>query len=190
MAIADAFSAFPYLETQRLILRQIVLDDVEAVFALYSEDAVAQFLDINTLTERREAVKLVEFFIERYQNGVSIRFAIALRDQPQQLIGTCGFHPFDEGNRRVEIGYDLAKAYWQRGIMTEALTAMLHYGFTILALHRIEAVTTPENYPSRRLLEKLGFQQEGILRQRSFYRGRYVDEIYFGLLREVECFSL
>lgn len=125
----------------------------------------------------------MQFFIARYRNQVSIRWAIAFHDQPQQLIGTCGFHPFDEENHRVEIGYDLAKVHWQRGIMTEALHAMFHYGFTTLNFNRIEAVTIPENVASRRLLEKLGFHQEGILRQRSFSRGRYVDDVYFGLLQ-------
>jgi ribosomal-protein-alanine N-acetyltransferase len=108
----------------------------------------------------QEAMDLVQFFIDRYHNQVSIRWAISLHNQPQLLIGTCGFHPFDNDNSRVEIGYDLAVAYWRRGIMTEALHAMLHYGFATLNLHRIEAVTTPENYASRRLLEKLGFRLE------------------------------
>ncbi len=66
--------------------------------------------------------------------------------------------------------------------MTEALHAMLRYGFETFDLHRIEAVITPENHASSKLLEKLGFRQEGVLRQRSFYRGHYVDDVYFGLL--------
>ncbi|MCU0537016.1 MAG: GNAT family N-acetyltransferase [Hydrococcus sp. Prado102] len=96
MSIAEAFSAFPNLKTQRLILRQIMPDDIDAVFALYSDNSVVEFLDIDTLSARQEAEELVEFFIKRYHNRVSIRWAIALEDKPHKLIGTCGFHPFNE----------------------------------------------------------------------------------------------
>lgn len=66
MVIADTFKTFPQLKTQRLILRQIVPEDVDAIFALYSDDVVAQYLDIDTFTEHQEAVELVQFFIDRY----------------------------------------------------------------------------------------------------------------------------
>lgn len=182
MAIADVFRAFPRLETERLVLREITPDDADAVFALYSDDTVMQYLDIDTLTTPAQAADIVQFYIDRYRKQISVRWAISLHDEPH-LIGTCGFHLGDQEHNRVEIGYDLQSAYWGRGIMTEALQAMLHYGFTTIALQRIEAVTAPENVASRRLLGKLGFQQEGILRQRSLFRGRYVDDVYFGLLQ-------
>jgi ribosomal-protein-alanine N-acetyltransferase len=181
MAIADVFRAFPRLATERLVLREMTLDDTDAVFALYSDDAVMQYLDIGTLTTPQQAADIVQFYMDRFRKQIAIRWAISLHGAPQ-LIGTCGFHPFDQEHNRVEIGYDLLPAYWERGFMTEALQAMLHYGFTTLELHRVEAVTAPDNAASRRLLAKLGFREEGILRQRSLFRGRYVDDVYFGLL--------
>jgi ribosomal-protein-alanine N-acetyltransferase len=182
MFIDDAFPEFPRLATERLVLRPIEPDDADAILALYGDDAVAQYLDIDTIRTLDEARLLIRLSNNRFQDGLGIRWAIALRDQPR-LIGTCGYNTFDHESRRSEIGYDLARAYWRRGIMSEALGAVLRYGFTTLDLHRVEATVAPENIASRRLLEHLGFREEGLLRQRSFYRGRYVDDMYFGLLR-------
>ena len=181
MAIAAAFPHFPLLQTERLRLRPIEMDDVDAIFALYRDDTVVPHLDIDTLTERTQAEEITQFYIDRYRNQRSIRWAVTLHQQ-SQLIGTCGFHPFDHEHCRVEIAYELLSTYQRQGIMTEAVHAMIAYGFTTLALHRIEAVTPPDNVASQYLLAKVGFQREGVLRQRSFYRGRYVDDIHFGLL--------
>jgi ribosomal-protein-alanine N-acetyltransferase len=83
----------------------------------------------------------------------------------------------------VETGYDLNRAYWGRGVMREAMSAVLSYGFTTLELHRIEAIIDIQNVRSKTLLEKLGFTYEGNLRQRYYMDGRFEDEHYFGLLK-------
>ena len=84
----------------------------------------------------------------------------------------------------AETGYELHRAYWGQGIMAEAMSAVLTYGFTELGLHRIEADVAPENMRSKSLLLKLGFTFEGNLRQRYFFRGQFEDEHYFGLLKD------
>lgn len=183
MTISEAFGAFPALETARLHLRRIGLDDTDALFDLYSSDAVAQYLDIDTLTDRSGAEELAGFFVRSYDEQFAIRWGIVLRSS-NRLIGTCGYNGLDAENRRAEVGYDLLPAHWGQGIMAEALRAVLCYAFDAMDLHRVEAVTSPANLASRALLAKLGFTKEGCLRQRSFYRGGFRDDVFYGLLRE------
>lgn len=183
MAISQAFITFPTLETQRLSLRRIGLADTDALFDLYSTDAVAQYLDIDTLTDRAGAVELAEFFVRSYDEQFALRWGITLRGI-DHLIGTCVYNGLDAEHRRAELGYDLLPACWSQGIMGEALQAALRYAFDVMELNRIEAVTSPDNTRSRALLAKLGFTEEGCLRQRSFYRGVFWDDVFYGLLRE------
>jgi [ribosomal protein S5]-alanine N-acetyltransferase len=100
------------------------------------------------------------------------------------LIGTCGFYSFDEGFHRADVGYELQKASWRQGIMSEALTAILTFAFTEMGLHRIDAVVYEWNERSQGILRKLGFVHEGTLRQRYFFRDHFWDEHHFGLLKE------
>ncbi len=84
------------------------------------------------------------------------------------------------------IGYDLSRPYWRRGIMTEALEAVIEFGFERMGLNRIEAVVFVENVASHRLLEKLRFEREGVLRDYEFLKGRFVDMVMYSLLRKTD----
>lgn len=95
----------------------------------------------------------------------------------------CGFHKWNQRSFRAEIGYDLSPQYQGRGLMTEALHAMLEHGFDVLKLHRIEAFIYVENMPSMRLLERLGFRQEGTLRDYFYLNGSFHDHTLWSLLR-------
>ncbi len=182
MTIHQAFTAFPTLTTPRLCLRRIGADDTDAIFDLYGDDAVARHLDIDTLRDRDGAVELAEFFVRSYDERFAIRWGITLQGAGG-LIGTCGYNGLDADNLRAEIGYDLAQRWWRQGIMSEALYAVLGYGFYTMGLNRVEAVTAPANVASQALLLRLGFCAEGCLRQRSNYRGSFRDDLFFGLLR-------
>ena len=183
MPIDMLYDTFPHFTTQRLLLREITPADTDALFALYGDEEVARWMDIYTLNDRQQAVELVDFYRERYAMRSGVRWAIALRGEPAHMIGTCGFNGFDHECRRSEIGYDLTPACWRRGLMGEALTAILEYGFNVLELNRVEAITLPDNLASQAVLQKLGFQREGTLRQRSYYRDQFQDDVHFGLLR-------
>ena len=99
-------------------------------------------------------------------------------------IGAAGFWNFDSSRHCAEIGYELHPEYWGQGLMGEALRAILDFGFLQLGLHRVEANPLAGNDGSQRLLENLGFQLEGTLRQRHFFRGAYIDQLYYGLLED------
>lgn len=181
MNLGPAFDRFPRLETPRLILRQIQFADAEALFATFSDEAVMEFygeLPHRTVEESRELVRRQR---EWYARRQGIRWGITRRGE-DVVIGSCGLFKFDEDARRAELGYELGHAYWRQGIMAEALGAVLAFAFETLWLHRIEAVVDDANERSKGLLRSLGFMHEGTLRQRFYFRDRFWDEHYFGLL--------
>lgn len=183
MPLGPAFDSFPRLETPRLILRQIQLSDAEALFATFSDEAVMEFygdLPHRSVEDSRELVRRQQ---EWYARREGIRWGITRRGE-DVVIGSCGLFRFDEEAQRAETGYDLGRAYWRQGIMSEALGAMLDFAFETLRLHRVEAVIDDENARSKGLLRSLGFTHEGNLRQRFYFRGRFWDEHYFGLLAD------
>lgn len=178
------FSSLPTLKTPRLILREIDPEmDLESVYALFADPNVALNTDTGPFTAIEEAGRLVSWFGEIFAQSRGMRWAITHRPDAAALIGTCGYNSWHRWNNCAEIGYDLAHRYWGKGIMTEALVAMIEFGFTEMGLNRIEADVTVGNDRSAALLQKLGFIEEGVLRQRGHWRGAYVDLRFFGLLR-------
>ena len=183
MSIDAAFARFPTFTTSRLVLRRIQPEDAQALFAIFSDQQAMEFYGHEphrSLDDTREMIALVQ---ARYARREELRWGITLQGD-DQLIGSCSFHHFDWGCRRAETGYALHPAYWRKGIMTEAVSAILTYGFAELGLHRVEAIIDIANTRSKDLLLKLGFTYEGNLRQRYRFRDRFEDEHYFGLLRD------
>ncbi|WP_353120303.1 GNAT family protein [Myroides odoratus] len=177
------FNEFPTLQTDRLFLRALHFTDAPALFDYFSKDEVTDFYDLPTFQAIHEAQELLLAWQERYQNQDAIRWAITLQDHPSKLIGTCGFHNFSIENARAEIGYELHPNFWRTGIMTEAIQALIPFGFEAFDLHRIEAFIDPANISSRKLLEKVGLQAEGVLRDYFFEKGKFVDAEIFSLLK-------
>ena len=186
----------PVIETERLVLRDIRESDADAMFEIFSDDAVTRFYDLATFIDVDQARKIIARMRERNANGDALRWGIALKEN-DHLIGTGGFNQFvrarvatervatEPGSvvTRAGIGYDLAQAYWNRGYMTEAVCAIVRYGFENLNVNRIEALVIPGNDASVRVLEKLGFQREGILREYGFWKNRFWDLQMFALLK-------
>jgi ribosomal-protein-alanine N-acetyltransferase len=170
------------LDTPRLQLRPLALDDADFIFQHFSDPQVAQYLlDEDALTSGEQAVEIIEF----YQNPADTnynRWGI-VHKADGVLIGTCGFHKWDTRRHHAEVGYDLGPRYWGRGLMVEALRAALNYGFDRLALNRVEALVYVQNPQSARVLEKLGFKCEGVLRDYFYLHDQYYDHAMYSLLR-------
>lgn len=173
----------PRLETDRLLLRPLILDDALRIFHNFSQDCVTEFYDLETFTKMEEAIDLINIWNQRTASGEGLRWAIALKETPALLIGTCGFHNFSKENNRAEIGYELAPELWGKGLMTEAIQCLIAYGFETLELHRIEAFIDPLNHASRALLNKSGMKTEGVLRDYFFEKGRFVDAEMLSILK-------
>ncbi len=173
---------FPSLETERLILRQMTLEDTDFVFQHFGDAAVSQYLmDEPPLTEYDQAREIIQFFCEPEEKTHN-RW-LMVRKSDHRSIGTCGFHKWDKRYFRAEIGYDLSPSFWGQGYMIEALRAVIASGFEHMRLNRIEALVYIENDRSTQLLRRLGFKQEGVLRDYFYLDGKFYDHYLFALLQ-------
>ncbi|MFD0959651.1 GNAT family N-acetyltransferase [Paenibacillus chungangensis] len=175
-------NTFPVIYTERLTLRQLRPEDSMHLFHYFSRDEVTEFYDLESFTSIKQATDLIDSWNKRYETEQGIRWAISLKNE-ERVIGTCGYHNWAKEHSKAEIGYELTPEYWRQGIMTEAIAAILQYGFQSLQLNRIEAFIDPANISSRKLLLKAGLAEEGLLRDCFFEKGQFVDAVIFSILR-------
>lgn len=176
------FSNLPILETQRLILRPLKMRDAHDLYAYARDPEVSR----HVLWDAHESVwqsrQYLRAALRQYRRGLPGSFAITLR-QSGRMIGTIGFMWVNTDHRSAEVGYSLARDYWNQGIMTEALRAVITFGLDTLRLHRIEAQHETDNPASGRVMAHVGMQYEGTLRQRLKNKGRYVDVALYAILQ-------
>lgn len=178
------FRPFPVLQKPGLILRQIKPSDQAAVFQGLSDPQVVRYygVEYHSFTDTRIQM---DWYRDTLRQGSGIWWAIT-RPAADGLIGACGLYNIQAQHRKAELGYWLLPAYWGQGLMRPALEAVTAYGFSALHLHRIEAYVETENAASARLLQKLDFQREGILRDSEIKQGRFISlEIYAKLNDEL-----
>ena len=178
------FPNFPILKTPRLVLRDLRPSDDLALFEVFKDEEVTRYYDTDVFTDITQAQELITFLNTRYEKGTGIRWAIT-RQGEDQLIGTIGFNSWNKASQVGVIGYELAKPYWNQGIISEALQAMLDFGFSTDTVNRVEALVMPGNIASVRVLRKYNFQLEGLLREKGYWKGAFHDlEMYALLKRE------
>ena len=169
---------FPELTTERLLLREFSLADAPAVFEILRREDVNQWLETDPLGSIAEAQERIRARMGLFTNGMGYRWAITLRQAPAVVIGSCGYFHVRRGTQTFETGFELHPDYWRHGIMTEAMQAMIQFSLGAqnpLLVHRLEALICPENASCLRLLEKLGFDREGVRREFFFWKGCYRD---------------
>jgi ribosomal-protein-alanine N-acetyltransferase len=171
------------LVTERLCIRPLEETDVDALFVLKSDPLVTRCYgqEPHSHIERTRAWVLRN--LEDQRRGEVLYWALELLDGGE-AIGACCLWNFNDARTCAEIGYELRPELWRKGIMTEALSAILDRAFGDLGLHRIEANPLATNLASIGTLLKLGFRREGVLRQRQLLEGRFVDQWYLGLLED------
>jgi ribosomal-protein-alanine N-acetyltransferase len=177
------FQVFPLLETERLLLRQLVEADAPALFEYFRDPEYTQFVSFDMHTSVDQTRGFITLMSNMYQQKDSIRWGIELKES-KHLIGTTGLHFWKREIRCAEVGYHVGRPYWSRGFATEVLYALVDFGFHRMNLNRIEGRHNAGNDASGRVMEKVGFQKEGIWRQREIKYGKPVDVIQFSLLRE------
>lgn len=176
------WDSLPIIDGQRIRLRRVTEDDVDALYRIFSNPEVMRYWSSTPLTDRTAATKLLEEIHDGFRRRAMMKWGVARRSD-NQIIGTTTLFNLDLNNRRCEVGYGLDRAEWGNGYMNEALRALLEYAFTTLNLHRIEADVDPRNTGSIKTVQRLGFQQEGYLRERWQVGGEIQDALFFGLLR-------
>ncbi|GAB3265847.1 GNAT family N-acetyltransferase [Chitinimonas naiadis] len=173
---------FPVLTTPRLLLRELKPADADAVLAIHADTDAMRWFGADPIQDRKQALQLIELFAEwRKAPTPGIRWGITRRDTGQ-LLGSCGLFKWNRGWRNCVLGYELGKPHWGQGWMSEALRAVLAYGFDEMDLHRVQAEIHPDNLASIRLIERLGFRLEGRHRQQGYWSGQFHDLDCFGLL--------
>lgn len=182
MKVNNVQEQFPVLETDRLILRKLLIEDAAILQEYWSHPDVTKYLTLEPFKTVEEAIAMIELLNGLPASSQGIRWAIT-RKEDGKVLGTCGFHNYKPEHHRAEVGYELGNAYWKQGIMTEALTTILHYGFTMAGYNRIEAFVSIGNEKSSGILKKMGFKQDGLLREYEFARGGFVDLYCFSLLK-------
>jgi ribosomal-protein-alanine N-acetyltransferase len=183
MSFNAVFNQFPRLTTENLILRQLQPLDAPALLQIYSDPDVVQYLDTDPVTELERIYWIINRRAEFFRDRQKIRWGIA-RKMDNVIIGSIGFTQWYVSAARAEVGYDLAKSSWRKGIMTEALKAAIAFGFQVMECNRIEATVMVDNIASANLLRKLGFTEEGILRDYGCWRGRFHSLRMFSLLKQ------
>lgn len=171
----------PTLEAKRIRLRWLEEPDLDALYAVFSDPRSMRFWSSPALTEGQQAVGYLARIHEGFRARTLFQWGIE-RKEDSRIIGTATLFNLDAGNARAEIGYILGSGHWGQGYMQETLTALLRFAFGELKLRRIEADVDPRNSGSLRSLDRLGFKQEGLLRERWNVAGEIQDTVFFGLL--------
>lgn len=182
--IQKVFGSLPTFETERLKIRLFKKEDVDDLYEYCSDDEVTKYLPFLTYTKKQDAIDRINYCIEGYEKlEAPILWAIEYKEE-QKLIGGIDFVKWDEENKEAEIGYILNKKYWNKGIMTEALKTILKFGFEKMDLNRIELRCDERNIGSARVMEKNGLKHEGMLRQKRFQKGEFVNIKCYSILKE------
>jgi RimJ/RimL family protein N-acetyltransferase len=172
---------FPVLETERLILREIVASDAADVLAFRSDPEEQKYNDspLRSLSEARE---LIDRLGREYREERAIRWGLTMKGEGA-VVGLLGYNYWNVAHFRAGLGYDLKRSLWGNGLMPEAVEAVLDFGFSRMELNRLEAHTNTANTSSVRMLRKLGFWQEGTLHEQFYEDGAFHDVSLFVLLR-------
>jgi len=177
------FQAPEPIEAERVRVRLLAESDLPALYEVNSDEAVTKLLPYATWTSAADGDAWFRRMEGIQATGLALQFVVADKAS-DRAIGTTLLFRLEEGSARAELGYVLGRAWWGRGLMHEALAALLDRAFGSMALRRLEAEVDVRNAASTRVLRRLGFTREGLLRQRWVSKGEARDIEIFGLLRD------
>ena len=177
------FEQHPVLETERLILRAITMDDAEATFDYASDPESNKFMPWDTHRSLADTYAYLETIPKNYAARERINFAITLKPDGK-FIGSCGFHNFSPDHHRVMMGYLLNRNYWGNGYMTETVREMIRFAFEEMGMHRVAATCDFDNIRSARVMERSGMTLEGVFRDYEIRHGKFVATKSYAILKE------
>jgi ribosomal-protein-alanine N-acetyltransferase len=176
-----SFEPFPIIETARLLLRKFEYTDSASLLLLRSHPSVMRYIDRPPMKTLEESDAMVKRILDSLAGNDGITWAITLRGQPG-IIGTIGFWRIMHEHHRAEIGYMISPDQQGTGLMQEAMTPILDYGFQKMKLHSVEAHVNPANKASIGILEKNKFVREAYYHENYYYNGRFLDSAIYSLL--------
>jgi ribosomal-protein-alanine N-acetyltransferase len=168
------FDRFPALETERFFLRRLTVADAPALFHMLRDDEVARFSGRPQLRRMSEAVELVRGVGLDFATRRCVRWGVS--EHPQgPVLATVGLHHWDRYHRHIGIGFDVVRDRWGEGIASEAVGAVTDFALADLDVNRVEAEVMADNDACLRVLERQGFEREGLLRERMYHSGSFRD---------------
>lgn len=183
MEIEQIYGDLPTLETDRLLLRKVTVDDTNDMYHYGSDEEVSKYVTWDTHKTISATKEFVLYVLNRYQNKQIAPWGIELKENGK-FIGTIDFVWWKPEHNKAEIVYVLSKDYWGQGIATEATKEVIKFGFTNMDLIRIEARSFTENIGSMRVMEKSGMSFEGVMRKAMVVKGNHQDLRLYSILEE------
>jgi ribosomal-protein-alanine N-acetyltransferase len=180
--VNEIYRNLPILETNRLILRKVTMDDLQDVFAYSSDDEVTRFLRWGPHTTLEETESYIHEVLREYREGDDGPWGVEYK-QIGRVVGNIHLMAISAQHSKAEIGFVLSRSYWNRGLISEALTRVLGYVFESIGLNRIEGFCLVDNRAGIRVMEKVGMRQEGILREYLVQKGAFRDFSVHSMLR-------
>ncbi len=178
------FTPFPTITTERLVLRQATFEDINEVLFLRSDAEVMKYINKTPAKDLDDARQFVQMILDAVSNNTGISWNITFKDSPK-MIGNIALWRLIKEHYRAEIGYVLHPDQHGKGIMSEALAAVIDYAFNSMKLHSIEANINPDNVASQLLLEKHHFIREAYFKENFYYDGRFLDSAIYSLVTPV-----
>ncbi len=172
----------PVLETQRLLLKRLSLNDADDVFEYANDDDITKYVIWDRHRSKQASIDFINFAAEQFKLGEAIVWGIEIKAE-RKVIGTIDLRNYNGNNKCADTGYCISKKYWGKGFTTEALKAVIDFGFERLYLNRIEAHCEEENTGSWRVMEKVGMKFEGVLREKVFVKERFRSMKMYSILR-------
>jgi [ribosomal protein S5]-alanine N-acetyltransferase len=177
------FKPFPVLETEHLLLRRITKKDAEDIYAFRKEPEVMQYIGKPTAKSVKDVKELISKIDDGINSNSNIAWGITVKPS-SVVIGTIGFHSVEKYHYRAEVGYMLNQNYWNKRLGSEALEAVLRFGFLSMNLHSIEAKLDSANVASKKLLTKFNFVTEAYFKENYYFEGQFQDTEVCSLLRK------
>lgn len=177
------FQNMPELETNRLILRRLVMSDIQNLFVVASEPEVTRYITWEThrtLDDSRRFIQMVHDWYDRQE----VLYWGVLRKSDLKLIGTCGIFEWVPRDARAELSYTLGRPHWGQGFASEIVSVLVKFGFETMQLNRLEGRCLLENSASAHVMEKARLTLDGVLRQQLYLKGAYRDLKVYSLLRQ------
>ena len=169
--------------TERLLLRKFMYNDADDMLKYWVSKPEIQYMYSEPIYTTKEQVnELLNKYISGYLNNNIYRWAI-IESKSQKCIGQIAYFLVDTKNHFAEIEYCIGTDFQRKGYMTEAVKAIIKYGFKEIELNKIQISTKEMNIPSKRVIEKCGFIYEGTSREYFYFEGKYIDRLYFSMLK-------
>ncbi len=175
---------FPIIETERLLLRNLSMDDLQQLYLLRTNEKVNLHLNKAPDASIDATKSKLEEILVLQEKNEAIFWVILFKTNPGIMIGNIGFWRMQKEHFRAEIGYILHPDHWKKGVMKEALNAAIDYAFTKTDMHSIEANINPDNIASASLLESCGFIKEAYHKENYYYDGIFYDSVIYSKLNK------